>query len=114
MLLPSSAQASYGTKVELRVLELLVAKKLPKVAAHLAKLETSCTAVTSGWFAGERRRGQHDRGSADGCCQCVLGWPQQVKCACAELFVSLSRLVLGGLPPSPHLASMLCFGTWSC
>eukprot|EP00775_Hariotina_reticulata_P014197 gene14197-14340_t len=47
-----AGQGSYGTKVELRVLELLVAKKLPKVAAHLAKLETSCTAITCGWFAG--------------------------------------------------------------
>lgn len=43
-------QCPYGLKVELRTLDLLVAKKLPKVAAHLAKLETNTTAITPSWF----------------------------------------------------------------
>eukprot|EP00879_Flechtneria_rotunda_P008892 GHRR01009312.1.p2 GENE.GHRR01009312.1~~GHRR01009312.1.p2 ORF type:complete len:173 (+),score=80.35 GHRR01009312.1:1157-1675(+) len=44
-------QAAYGFKVESRVLDLLVAKKLPKVAAHLNKLETSSGAIIAPWFS---------------------------------------------------------------
>ncbi|WIA42044.1 hypothetical protein OEZ86_009332 [Tetradesmus obliquus] len=46
-----SGQGAYGIKVELRVLDTLVAKKLPKVASHLAKLETNSTAVTPSWLS---------------------------------------------------------------
>jgi hypothetical protein len=44
-------QGAYGIKVELRVLDMLVAKKLPKIANHLAKLETNSTAVSPSWFS---------------------------------------------------------------
>jgi hypothetical protein len=44
-------QGAYGIKVELRVLDMLVTKKLPKIANHLATLETNSTAVSPAWFS---------------------------------------------------------------
>jgi hypothetical protein len=44
-------QASYGLKVEGAVLEALVAKKLPKVDAHLTKLGTSSAAMAAPWLS---------------------------------------------------------------
>lgn len=44
-------QGLLGCKVEQRVLESLVAKKLPKVAAHFTRLDSSVTDVTSAWFS---------------------------------------------------------------
>lgn len=46
-----NAQASYGLKVEGAVLEALVAKKLPKVDAHLTKLGTSSSAMVAPWLS---------------------------------------------------------------
>jgi hypothetical protein len=48
MLVP---QASYGLKVEGVVVQALVAKKLPKVEAHLAKLGTSPSALVGPWLS---------------------------------------------------------------
>ncbi len=44
-------QASYGLKVEGIVVEALVAKKLPKVDAHLTKLGTSTAAMVAPWLS---------------------------------------------------------------
>ena len=38
-------------KVELRTLELLVQKKLPKIASHLDKLDTTAGCITPAWFS---------------------------------------------------------------
>lgn len=46
-----TVQAAYGLKVELRTLELLVQKKLPTVAAHLDKLDTTTSCITPTWFS---------------------------------------------------------------
>jgi hypothetical protein len=47
----AAPQASYGLKVEGAVLEALVAKKLPKVDAHLTKLGTSSSAMVAPWLS---------------------------------------------------------------
>lgn len=44
-------QASYGLKIEGVVVQALVAKKLPKVQAHLAKLGTSPSALVGPWLS---------------------------------------------------------------
>lgn len=44
-------RAAYGLRVEAGLLDALVAKKLPKVAAHLARLDTSAAALAGPWFA---------------------------------------------------------------
>ncbi|KAF8059692.1 SULTR2 [Scenedesmus sp. PABB004] len=51
-LLPyAPGQAAYGVKVELRVLDALVAKKLPKVASHLGKIGATSLSLTPAWLA---------------------------------------------------------------
>lgn len=44
-------QANYGFKVESSVVNALVAKKLPKVDAHLTKLGTSTAAMITPWLS---------------------------------------------------------------
>ena len=44
------AQNTRGTGVEQRVLEALLAKRLPKVATHLAAAETPLADVSAAWF----------------------------------------------------------------
>lgn len=45
-----SGQMSLGSKVELKVLDNLVEKKLPKIYAHLHRMDCTVASITAPWF----------------------------------------------------------------